>query len=198
MCHQPNVVPWPSISGFLKSLALDHISAYNTTMSYSSNNIYMCIKVFFIPISVISPYSSSQLNVLWHNCYFLVCKAQRLDCSNNLIKNISPASCKAIITVDWSCKSPCTFCIISLTTLWKGNLLISSSVPLWYLLISLNAFRPLLCFLYLLLFLLICLSFSSFSLFLHLHFLCPPLILFSYAFSFCLSGGSYYFACHLC
>ena len=69
---------------------------------------------------------------------------QRLDCSNKPIRKVSPASCKAIITVDCNHKSSLIFWIISLTTLWKGNLRISNSILLWYFLISHNAFKPLL------------------------------------------------------
>ena len=41
----------------------------------------------------------------------------RFDCSNRSTRNVSPASCKAIITVDCKCRSALIPCMISFTTL---------------------------------------------------------------------------------
>ena len=70
-----------------------------------------------------------------------------------------------------------TFWTISLSTLWKGNLLISISVLLWYFLISFNALRPPLVF-FIFSSLFIWFSLPSPSLFLHLHSLGSLFIIF--------------------
>ena len=68
--------------------------------------------------------------------------AQRLVSSNNPTRYASAASCSAIIADDWNLKSVLKSWAISLTSRWKGNFLIRSSVDFWYLLISRNATVP--------------------------------------------------------
>ena len=67
----------------------------------------------------------------------------KLACSSSPMRNASPASCKAFTAIPWNLKSALLSCMISLTNLWNGNLLISSSVLFWHCWISFNALIPL-------------------------------------------------------
>ena len=129
----------------------------------------------------------------------LACKAHRFDCSSKPIRKVSPASCRAITAVDCNHKSSLIPCMISLMDFWNGNLQTSNSVPLWYFLISFNAFLSSPHSLYFFLFHLICLLFPSPSLLLHflpLYFLCPPPILLPNLLSLCARWCFFHFACH--
>ena len=122
------------------------------------------------------------------------CSAHRFDCSSRPIRKVSPVSCRAITAVDCSHKSSLTLCMISLTTLWKGNLWINNSVPLCYFQISLNAFKPLL---FLFIFSPSVLSFPPFTFFSSFFPVIFLALLFPPTFSLCTSGCLFHFSCHL-
>ena len=68
--------------------------------------------------------------------------AQMFTCSRSPTKNASPASCKASTAELCSFNPSLHFCTISLTSLWKGTLLIRRSAPFWYFWISFRACIP--------------------------------------------------------
>ena len=75
----------------------------------------------------------------------LVCMAHKFVSLNNKTRYASAASCNAVTTMGDTLNSipPCRMsCTISLTKQSNGALLISSSVVLWYLLMSHNATVP--------------------------------------------------------
>ena len=110
--------------------------------------------------------------------------AQMFACSRSPTKNASPASCNASTTELCNFNPSLHFCMISLTSLWKGTLLMRRSAPFWYFWISFRACIPhcvFLCFsTFSSLMIFNCLSIlsfipSAFSLFLPLTFSCLPL-----------------------
>ena len=88
--------------------------------------------------------------------------AQMFTCSRSPTKN---ASCKASTAELCSFNPSLCFCTISLTSLWKGTLLIRRSASFWYFWISFRAYIPHCIFLYFSTFLSLmifnCLSFLS-------------------------------------
>ncbi len=72
----------------------------------------------------------------------LACMAHRLVSSNSPTMYASAASCRASTAWLWNLRSLLYSCAISLTNLWNGSFLISSSVDFWNFLISLSATVP--------------------------------------------------------
>ena len=68
--------------------------------------------------------------------------AQMFACSRSPTKNASPASCKASTAEFCNFNPSLHFCTISLTSLWKGTLLMRRSTPFWYFWISFRACIP--------------------------------------------------------
>ena len=135
--------------------------------------------------------------------------ARMFACSRSPTKNASPASCKASTAELCNFNPSLCFCLISLTSLWKGTLLMRRSVPFWYFWISFRACIPrciFLCFsTFSSLMIFNCLSFLSFipsalSLFSSLNFFMSAtfLSLASLAISFfAFSFWHFYCSCHL-
>ena len=73
--------------------------------------------------------------------------AHKLACSKSPTRKVSPASCNAKTAALWNLNPSLLFCIISLTSLWNGNLQINKPAPFWYFWISLRACIPLCIFL---------------------------------------------------
>ena len=97
---------------------------------------------------IINPHDLSPL-ILLASCMsfgimvtLLACMAHRLVSSKRPIRYASDASWRAMTAEDWNLRSFLYSDAISLTTLWKGNFLISKSVLFWYFLISLRATVP--------------------------------------------------------
>ena len=76
-----------------------------------------------------------------------MCIAHRFACSRSPTRNVSPASCSALMTRPCIFKSFCLACISSFTSLWNGSLQMRSSVDDWNFLISFRAFMSCLLFL---------------------------------------------------
>ena len=68
--------------------------------------------------------------------------AQVFACLRSPIKNASPASCNTSTTELCNFNPSLHFCMISLTSLWKGTLLMRRSAPFWYFWISFRACIP--------------------------------------------------------
>ena len=68
--------------------------------------------------------------------------AQRLESSKSPTRYASADSCRALIAACWNRRSVLKSCAISLTSLWKGNLLMSSAVRFWKWRISFSAAVP--------------------------------------------------------
>ena len=69
------------------------------------------------------------------------CIVHRLESSKSPTKCVSAASCRAVTVAGTTQKSVLKSCKISLTSHWKGNFLMSNSVPFWYLLSKCNCSR---------------------------------------------------------